>query len=95
MTLWLLVFKLNESSPSGNRYALTILNPSPKDLGLDKTPIWNHAFPTIGAVKQFLVSRCTPVEISELGSRLADEQKLYSLEISRESALRLGFKLEE
>jgi hypothetical protein len=92
MNVWLLAFKLSEPGPSGNKYALAIQNTDPKDLGLSKTPLWEHSFPTIGAVKQFLVSRRVPVVISELELRL-NEQKLYSLEISRESAVQMGFKL--
>ncbi len=94
MTVWLTAFKLSEPGPSGDKYALTVQNPDSKDLGLSKTPLWEHSFPTIGAVTQFLVASRVAVVISELELRL-NEEKSYSLEISTEDAIQMGFKLKK
>lgn len=94
MTLWLLALKLDQSGPLGNKYALTVLNPDLKDFGLSKTSIAEHSFPTIGALTKFVVANCRPeeVRITELQGQLSDG-RLYAMEISSESSLRMGFKV--
>jgi hypothetical protein len=91
MLLWLLIHKLNKPHPSGNRYSLALFDPDPKSLGICKT--LKYRFPTRGAVIRFLVTSCKPeeVHISELESQLK-ERGGHAMKISKESALRIGFK---
>jgi hypothetical protein len=93
MTFGLRAFKLNEVGPTGDSYALTVENKDPKDSGLSKTAIWQHSFPTIVAVTEFLVTNCKPEElqIAELKRQLLKGQD-YVTKVSRESAVRMGFK---
>lgn len=94
MTVWLLAFRFTEPGLAGNHYSLAVLNPDPKDDGLSKTQVAEHSFPTIGAVTKFVTTYCKPeeVSISELGNELG-EQRIYAMEVSKASAVKMGFKV--
>lgn len=94
MPLWLLAFKLDQPVLGQNRYALTVLNLNPDDFGLSRTPLADHSFASLGAVTNFVVTRCKPgeVDISQL-EHLLSESQFFHMQVSEDSAIRMGFKI--
>jgi hypothetical protein len=95
MTFDLILLTLTPQGATVNSYALALVNPDPKVLGLSKTPIAQHSFPTIEAITKFLSAHCSPaeVDISELRSRSNNEEWVLVMRVTKECAQKMGFEV--
>ena len=82
-----------DSSPAGNKYMLGI-RVIPASSGLSRTPISDHSYPTLENLCEFVNAARALDAHSLVALREAlQNEKLYSAEISEESAVRMAFKL--
>jgi hypothetical protein len=76
----------------GGLYLLNV-GPNP-DLGLSKNLVLEHAFTNLDELCKFVAEKCAPgeVDLPKLKSQLGKGKDLHTL-LSKESAVRMGFKL--
>lgn len=89
-----LIARRLDSPPVGNQYMLSLAEESNSNFGLSASPASLHAYRTLDDLCEFM-KRCCALDDDGLVSFRAtlDERNEHALQISEESARRMGFQL--